>query len=294
MNWQRVVDELVEHPWIESTAEAVQAAIADIYQAAGPAGQTVQNFLHGTWLGHPLHPVLTDLPVGAFTLALTLDALESVGGRPELAAGADAAVAFGIVSALGAASAGATDWYRLHRKPQRIGLIHALCNVGGTALYGVSLALRRTGARGAGRAFGLAGFGLLTAGAYLGGDLVYAQQIGVDHTTGMQEPQKFEPVMPEAQLVENVLRRVDVAGVPVVLARYEGQIYALADTCSHQGCSLAQGSLQDCSIRCSCHGSRFALGDGRVLDGPSTYWQPVYRVRIRNGHIEVGKRELEG
>ncbi len=54
------------------------------------------NFLHGTWLGHPLHPVLSDVPLGAWTAALALDGIEAASGRRELGPGADAAITVGL------------------------------------------------------------------------------------------------------------------------------------------------------------------------------------------------------
>jgi len=92
-------------------------------------------------------------------------------------------------------------------------------------------------------------------------------------------------------LGQDKLHRVRVGEASVMVVRHEGQVYAMADVCSHMGCSLAEGHLEGDSVRCDCHGSRYALADGRVLDGPSTYWQPSYRVRIRNGQIEIGGRE---
>jgi nitrite reductase/ring-hydroxylating ferredoxin subunit/uncharacterized membrane protein len=287
MHWREVVEALVSAPWIETTGSAVQGAVRGVYQAMGPAGQSVQNFLHGVWLGHPLHAVVTDVPVGAWTATLTLDALEAL-GHEELAWGADASLKLGLVSALTAATAGLTDWYPLHGVRHRVGTVHMLCNVSATAFYTTSLLLRQNGQRGAGRWAALAGFTAMTAGAYLGGYLVYDQQVGVEHLPEA-EPEAFAPVLAEAELGEGQMRRVDVGDTPVLLVRRNGVIYAMSDMCTHLGCSLAQGELIEDSVRCMCHASRFALADGRVIDGPSTYWQPVYRVRAREGQIEVGE-----
>jgi nitrite reductase/ring-hydroxylating ferredoxin subunit len=94
-------------------------------------------------------------------------------------------------------------------------------------------------------------------------------------------------VLAVADLNENEPRRVEAGGVPVVLVRQGTRIFALADTCSHLGGPLSEGTLEDCSIRCPWHGSRFALDDGRVLDGPATNPQPHFDVRVRGGQIEV-------
>jgi nitrite reductase/ring-hydroxylating ferredoxin subunit/uncharacterized membrane protein len=291
MNWERVVSAATRPSWVDSFATTVQGFVARIYEAAGPVGQQVQNLLHGTWLGHPLHPLLTHVPVGAWTVALTFDLLDAAAGQKELAAGADLAVAVGVLGALGAAAAGLTDWYKLAAgQDKRVGMVHALFNVSATTLYAASLFFRRNGLRTLGRGLAFAGFGAVSAGGYLGGHLVYRMKIGVDHVTEELQPAKFEAALPEAELAEGKMRRVEIDDTPVLLARRNGVLYALADTCSHLGCSLAKGELKDGSVRCPCHGSRYALEDGRVLDGPSVFWQPVYRVRVKNGQIEVGKR----
>ncbi len=291
MNWEHVVRTATRPPWVESLASTVQGLVGQAYAAAGPSGQKVQNVLHGTWLGHPFHPLLTDIPIGAWTVALACDLFDTLGGQKELAAGADFAVGIGVLGALGAAAAGLTDWYKLAAgQDKRVGMIHALSNTGAATLYTTSLIFRRSGLRSLGRVLAFAGFGAVTAGAYLGGYLVYQLQVGVDHTAEEQQPGKFQPALPAAELGEGEMRRVEVDRVPVLLARHDGVLYALADTCSHLGCSLAKGRLEDGSVRCPCHGSRYVLEDGRVVDGPSAFRQPVYRVRVKNGQIEVGKR----
>ena len=103
----------------------------------------MKDFLHGVWLGHPLHPVLTDVPFGAWTVALTLDALESLSGRDELGPGADAAVAIGLAGAIGAAATGAVDWQATDDPARRVGLVHGLLNSGAALLYAASLLRRR-------------------------------------------------------------------------------------------------------------------------------------------------------
>ncbi len=127
----------------------------------------------------------------------------------------------------------------------------------------------------------------MTAGAYLGGDLVYDEQIGIDHGEAKSLPRHFVPALAETELADGKLRRIEVKGTKVLLVRRGSNIYALGDTCSHLGCSLADGRLQDDSVVCPCHGSRFALRDGRVLDGPAVYPQPTLETRVQNGQIEV-------
>jgi nitrite reductase/ring-hydroxylating ferredoxin subunit/uncharacterized membrane protein len=278
----------VEHlDWLEPLAERLQGAVSAAYQAGGTAGRRIRDFLHGTWLGHPLHPVLTDVPLGAWTVATTVDLMSGDDDRANRAA--DAAVAVGLVGAVGAAVTGLTDWHHTAGGDRRVGLMHGLLNMSATGLYAVSLALRLRGARGAGKAIGGLGFTVALGAAYLGGHLVYRKRIGVDHAP-RAEWDDFVAVLPDFELAEATARRVDARGVPVVLIRRAGQVYALADECAHLGGPLSEGSLDDVSIRCPWHGSRFALADGTVLEGPATYTQPCFEVRVRDGQIEVRPR----
>jgi nitrite reductase/ring-hydroxylating ferredoxin subunit len=123
--------------------------------------------------------------------------------------------------------------------------------------------------------------------AYLGGKLVYTEQIGVDHTIGQRYPDEFAAVLPEGELGEGQMRRVEVNGSRVLLARRSGRIFAIAEVCSHLGGPLAEGEFKECWVRCPWHGSRFSLETGQVLDGPSTHPQPCLDVRVVNGNIEV-------
>src|SRR5438552_15566657 len=89
--------------FLDQFGEPIQKAINGLFQAAGQPGRDVKTFLNGTWLGHPLHPVLTDLPIGAWTSALFLDAFG-------MCRAADSAVGLGILSAIPTALAGMADW----------------------------------------------------------------------------------------------------------------------------------------------------------------------------------------
>jgi nitrite reductase/ring-hydroxylating ferredoxin subunit/uncharacterized membrane protein len=281
------IDLIDRQDWLDEVADALQPAIAGTFQSAGTAGQKVEDFLHGTWLGHPLHSVLTDIPVGAWTAALVLDAMDEMSGREEFGRGADAAVAVGIVGAVASAVTGLTDWHKTDGTARRIGITHGLMNATALALYATSMACRQRKDRRTGRGLSFLGYAIASASAYLGGHLVYSEQIGVDHTADQEPPKEFVRVMAEADLKEGELHRVDADGMPVLLVRRGGQIFAIAETCSHLGGPLAEGRLEDNSVRCPWHGSRFSLEDGRVLEGPSVHTQPCFDARVRDGQIEV-------
>jgi nitrite reductase/ring-hydroxylating ferredoxin subunit/uncharacterized membrane protein len=274
--------------WLEPIADRLQPTVAAALGVDGPIGPKLANILHGTWLGHPLHVVLTDVPLGSWTAAAVLDILEEKTGRRGMGRGADTAIAVGLVGAAAAALTGLADWSKIGGgQPRRIGLAHGLVNTTATACYVASLYLRRAHSRPAGRRLAWLGLIVSSVAAYLGGHLVYKEKIGVDHAIDTSPPEDFVAVLADAELRENELRRVDAGGMPVLLVRSGTRIYALAETCAHLGGPLSEGKLEDTTVRCPWHGSRFALEDGRVVEGPAVHAQPVLEVRVRGGQIEV-------
>jgi nitrite reductase/ring-hydroxylating ferredoxin subunit/uncharacterized membrane protein len=263
-----------------------------LYAGGNPEAQKLRNFLNGTWLGEPLHVVVTDLPIGAWTAAMLFDLLDLITDRHEFALAADTSIGVGLVGAGGAALTGITDWSDVDPPARRLGFIHGLMNVGGTALFATSLLLRRKKHRTGGRAASVLGFAAMSYAAHLGGKLVYEHRVGVDRTSGQVFPDNFVPVLPESELVEEKPTRVMVEGVPILLVRRVGRLFALADTCSHFGAPLSEGKLVDNCIECPYHASRFDLDDGHVVNGPAVHPQPCLEVREHAGQIEVRRASL--
>lgn len=285
---ERTVQTIERQHWLTPAEDALQRVVSAAFSGGGTFGRRVKDFLHGTWLGHPLHPVLTDVPVGAWTAAAVLDVAEAAGnGQASPTRRADDAIAVGVVGAVAAALAGLTDWQHTGGAARRTGLVHAVLNSVALGMYVGSLALRRRGRRPAGRRLAFAGFGVMLASAYLGGRLVYHDRVGVDHAEREAGPADFVRALPVAELAEGTPRRVEVAGVRVVLVRRESRVHALGEVCAHLGGPLADGAVQDGSLACPWHGSTFALEDGRVLSGPATLPQPRFEVRVRDGYVEV-------
>ncbi|HEX8918199.1 MAG TPA: Rieske 2Fe-2S domain-containing protein [Chloroflexota bacterium] len=283
----RPLDRFIDsQTWLDSLAEPLQGWVNSLF-SGGDAGKQVKNFLNGTWLGHPLHPVVTDVPIGAWVATLVLDTAASVSGDEGYERAADLTLATGLAAAAGAAASGWTDWSDTYGKDRKVGLVHGLTMVGTVLAYAASLGARWSGNRKLGRMWSNLGLGLLTAGAYLGGDEVYDLGFGVNHTAFLHGPTEFESVMPLDDLQPNKPTKADVKGVPILLVRIQDTLYALDDTCVHAGCSLAGGHLQGASIVCPCHGSQFDLRDGSVINGPATMPEPYYDVRVQNGMIEV-------
>ena len=149
--------------------------VVDVLERAASAiPDESRGALRGAWLGHPLHPALTDLPIGFWTSAWALDL---VGGR-RCAPAATALVGLGVVSAVPTMAAGVADWAEMPREKQRVGVVHAVCNLAATAAYTASFVARCRGRRGRGILWGFVGAGVATAGGYLGGHLVFGTDEG--------------------------------------------------------------------------------------------------------------------
>jgi nitrite reductase/ring-hydroxylating ferredoxin subunit/uncharacterized membrane protein len=283
-----VVDWIAAQQWLAPVERGLQRAVQAAVHAAGPR---VADVLHGKWLGHPLHVVLTDVPVGAWTAAMVMDVAGH--GSRRAAAGARRAIGVGLVGAVGAAITGLTDWHVVRGRRRRIGAVHGLLNTAAASLYATSWALRRDGTSGpAARTTAFAGYAVACASAYLGGHLVYDGQMGVNHAApGAEElPDDFTLAFRDDGLPEGAARRVEVNGVRVLLVRQQGRVHALVETCSHLGGPLADGDVGPGTVRCPWHGSCFSLEDGRVLAGPSVHPQPCLDTRVVDGRIEVRRR----
>jgi nitrite reductase/ring-hydroxylating ferredoxin subunit/uncharacterized membrane protein len=258
-----------------------------LYGGGHPAAQQIRNFLNGTWLGEPLHVVLTDVPVGAWTVAMAFDALDLVFNRREFARACETSIGIGLLAAAGAAVTGMTDWSDVDPPARRLGLIHGLLNLSGAALFATSLFLRKKKSRETGRIVGVLGYAVMSYAAHLGGKLVYEHRVGVDRTDGQVFPEQFAAVLPETSLMDGKLTRAMYQGTPILLVRRGDRLFAMAETCSHFSGPLSEGKLEGNTVVCPYHSSRFALEDGRILDGPAVHPQPCLEVRTRNGQIEV-------
>lgn len=263
--------------------DQVAGPVVSAVQSAAPNGSFVNATLSGTTFGHPLHPPLTDVVIGAWTSAVALDWLGGKGGR----AAADWLVALGVLSALPTAAAGLNDWATLDGPTQRLGLVHGTTNVIATGLFGASWLARKAGRRSVGRALALAGFGTVTAGGFLGGHLAFRTGVGVDHTAFLEAPQDWTVVADAAGVQESEPLLVTSAGVEIMLIREGEAVYALLDRCAHQGGPLHEGRIEDGCVICPWHSSHYRLSDGVAMSGPTAHPQPAPEVRVLDGKVEV-------
>ncbi|HEX2110015.1 MAG TPA: Rieske 2Fe-2S domain-containing protein [Gaiellaceae bacterium] len=263
--------------------------LATATEKIGPG--RVKDALSGTWLGHALHPFLTDLPIGTWTSATILDV---VGGE-DSAAAAERLIGAGVLASLPTAVTGATEWADTERSDdsvRRVGVIHASANVVALAFFAGSLLARRREKRALGKAMSFAGMGALTVGGHLGGHLSYAKGVGVDQTTFEERPTEWRRAFDDADVAEGERRLVAVDGVGVVVGREQGRLYALAARCCHRGGPLHRGNVSNGEITCPWHGSTFRVDDGSVVRGPAAYPQPVYDVRVEGGAIDLRARAV--
>lgn len=260
----------------------------------GRGSRPVRDALYGTWLGHPVHPLLTDLPVGAWTATLVLDGTDLVRGRGEgYRAAAATTVGVGIAGAVAAAATGLADWQHTQDNARRVGLVHGTGNGAVLALQVASWSARRRGRHGRGRVLSAAAYLGLMGTAYLGGTLVFRERVGPSHAVDELEPRTFSRAARFDELPDGKPHEVDVADVPIVLIRQGDQVAALGGRCAHQGAPLAEGWLRHGALICPWHGSAYEVESGAVRHGPATAPLPCYEVRRVDGWVEVRRRPVQ-
>jgi len=285
---RHLIAQVVEsQTWLDKLAAPLQSWLLKLFGQPGQPNRKIKNFLNGTWLGHALHPVLTDVPLGAWSSTMLLDVAWLNNEDAGVAQGADISLTLGILGAAGAAVTGFTDWSDLEGTDRRVGITHGLPNSGVLVANIGSLILRLTGRRRAGVYLSTAGYALSLFSAYLGGELAYAEGIGVNHVAWEGGSDDFVAVLDAKDLVEGKLTRVDAAGIPAVLLKQGNSIYAIGATCTHLAGPLDEGTCQDGVVTCPWHGSRFRMSNGAVVNGPAVYAAPTFAVRVRNGQIEL-------
>lgn len=254
-----------------------------------PLGRA-RDALHGRWLGHPAHPVMVQVPIGAWFSAAVLDLL------PGQRRAAGALIGVGLAAAAPAAVAGWVDWAELQRRQMRVGLVHAAANATGVWLYAGSLAARLRGRAALGKALGFAGLTVVGVGGAIGGHLAFRQAAGANRTASV--PDLVEPGwhgigrLADLPLGQAVRRHVDDVAV-LVLRESTDRVHALVDSCSHAAGPLSRGTIEDGCVRCPWHGSVFRLEDGWNVGGPATAPQPVFDTRVVDGRVEVRLRAPE-
>lgn len=271
----------------EARLDGIAGRLAEVASWLAPAGP-LKDALSGTWLGHALHPALTDVPIGAWVSAAVLDLF----GGQESETAARRLIGVGILSALPTALSGLSDYSDTYGEERRVGVVHAASNSLALTLYGASYLARRGGRTGMGKALAWLGVSSAMSGAYLGGHLSLSLGIGVDHTAFEAGPSDWTSVLDESELQEGVPRKVQSEGAEVMLVRHGGRLCALDNRCSHLGGPLNEGKVADGAVTCPWHASRFALADGRVIRGPARSPQPLFETRVTDGRVEIRRKSV--
>jgi nitrite reductase/ring-hydroxylating ferredoxin subunit/uncharacterized membrane protein len=246
--------------------------------------------MHGTAvIGHPLHPAISDLPIGAWAAGLVADYVAHFSRALPTQAG-DVALAVGLSAAVLAALTGLTDYHETFGHERRVATAHGLTMVTVVVVDAASLALRWFGSSSLHPlAVGLStvAFAGVMAGGYLGGHLVFGIGTMVNRNAFAEGPQDYVAVGVAADFPEGEMRRIDAAGMAALLVRRAGTLHAIGAVCSHAGGPLEEGTLEGTRVTCPWHGSIFSVESGRVFQGPATFDQPTFVVREREGHVEL-------
>ncbi len=267
----RLLDRLItaQTGWAKPFGDWLHRLTAAIFGQIVP----VRDFLAGTWLGHPVHALLTDVPIGALTLVIVLDVI----GQP---AAADVALLVGVLAMVAAALAGFADYSTTDGRARVRATVHSTLMLVALAIYLVSLAIRATGPGSRALPIGLSivAYLILAAGAFVGGDVAYLLGNMVDRHAWRPAGTKWQALdVPE--IAEGTLVKAKLGAQALVLVRSGDTIHALHDQCAHAGGPLSEGTIVAGCIECPWHGSRFEIATGHRRRGPTVYDQPSYEVR---------------
>jgi nitrite reductase/ring-hydroxylating ferredoxin subunit len=277
---ERVADVTAFDKAIEPARRAVNAARRP---------QAFKDLLHGTWLGHPLHPVLVQVPVGSWTSAGLLDAI------PPLRPAATVLIGAGVAVAVPAALSGAADWSEQDVGVRRLGALHAVANTAALSLYVGSLVARGKGRGTLGRVLSYAGLGIATGSAAIGGHMSYAQSSGASHSAAAARALSSDWIdlgplddLPEGRPALRTGKGSSVA-VPLAVVRRGTKVDVFVGACSHLSGPLYEGAVeevrgQQCLV-CPWHGSAFDLDSGDPRRGPAANPQEKLEVRMEAGRV---------
>jgi nitrite reductase/ring-hydroxylating ferredoxin subunit/uncharacterized membrane protein len=280
---QKLTEAALAIPGLDGAADLLAGIANGAYAKLGASGRTVRDALNGTWLGHPLHPAVTDVPVGAWTVMLLLDAANQRQTARQ-------ALGIGLAGAALAAASGLTDWLDTSGRARRLGVVHATLNIGATLLCGVSFALRPRAYRAA-VWMSTIGYAIAGCSAIYGGVLSLDLQIGVNRAHASDPPEDEIDAGELAQIPNPGMQRVDAGGYAVLVVRDGERVAAISAACAHQSGPLDEGTLDLAAraVTCPWHGSCFRIDDGEIVHGPSAFPQPAFRVRIANDHVYLSR-----
>jgi nitrite reductase/ring-hydroxylating ferredoxin subunit len=284
MSLTGILDRTADVTTFDKAIEPVRRAVLSLLRPP-----LLRDFLHGTWLGHPLHAALVQVPIGTWASAGLLDAI------PPMRPAATVLIGTGVAAAVPAALAGAADWSEQEVGVRRLGAVHALANGVAVGLYVGSLVARARGRGPLGRALSYAGLGLANASAAIGGHMSYAQSSGASHAAAAAPAlgSDWIDLGPLDDLPENrPVRRTGLGGsaaVPVAAVRRGTRVDVFVGTCAHLSGPLYEGRVEEvrghACLVCPWHGSAFDLENGEPRHGPAATAQEKLDARMVAGRV---------
>jgi nitrite reductase/ring-hydroxylating ferredoxin subunit len=284
MSLMGILDRIADVPTFDKVIEPARRVVR---AALRPQG--LKDLLHGTWLGHSLHPVLVQVPVGSWLSAGLLDAI------PPLRPAATVLIGTGVAAAVPASLAGAADWSEQDVGVRRLGALHAVANTTALGLYVGSLVARGRGRGTLGRVLSYTGLGIAGGSAAIGGHMSYAQSSSVSHSTTAARALTSDWIdlgplddLPEGRPALRTGKGSGVA-VPVAAVRRGAKVDVFVGACSHLSGPLYEGAVEDvrgheCLV-CPWHGSAFDLDSGAPRRGPAANPQEKLEVRMEAGRV---------
>jgi nitrite reductase/ring-hydroxylating ferredoxin subunit/uncharacterized membrane protein len=281
--------------WLDPFASFFGAIMTGLWKV--PGTRPLKSLLHGTWpLAHPLHPSVTDLTIGGYTAMLAVDILYLATGDRALLRAADFLLVGAFITSLLSIVSGLTDWNETVDNERRTGMLHGLLMVLATIGFVTSLVIRLNGgidARGPAIAISAAAWLVMIVSSYFGGEMVFGFGTEVNRQAWTDIPTKWEIV--DVRVADLEDRKPVLAetpgGIPLFVTRLDGEVYVIANTCTHAGGPLNEGTWvgnDRCEIECPWHASRFCVKDGTVHGGPATFDEPAWKTRTAgDGRFEV-------
>jgi nitrite reductase/ring-hydroxylating ferredoxin subunit/uncharacterized membrane protein len=266
----RAVDAQIR--WSKPLGDLVHRWLGALYHPIRP----IQSFLNGTWLGHPVHGVVTDVAIGALTVSIVADLI----GQPLVA---DVSMLLGVLAMVASAVTGSADYAEVDGNARYRATVHFVIMVGALVLYVVSLVIRngQPADRLVPILIAVVAYLLLSLGAAIGGDLVYLVGTHVNRHAWRGAGTKWIALDLGglADIPEGGPTKLKAGVNELAVIRNGDRILAVHAQCAHAGGPLAEGTIVGDAIQCPWHGSRFRIADGHVARGPAMYDQPAYDVR---------------
>lgn len=252
---------------------------------------------------HPVHPMLVAFPIGLWVGGFVMDLIGLAAKNSSIWTAGWYAQLGGCIGAALAAIFGVVDLFGVvppRSSARTTGYTHAVLNVCALGLFIAVLAVRGSASAqptGTSILLGAIGVVVLAYSGWLGGTLVYRNQIGVDHryaSAGQWREREIsgwdQPACNEGELAYGQMMLLIVGGERVVIGKCPEGIVAFADRCTHRGGPLSDGMLAGCTVQCPWHGSQFDVHTGRVVAGPAGSKIGVYNVEIRNREVYVSPK----